>query len=38
VWDSNLLNLGIFYKIQNQKVVDAWLAEMEDYIHATKVG
>jgi hypothetical protein len=22
----------------DQKVVDAWLAEMEDYLHAAKVG
>ncbi len=27
-----------FDGIRNQKVVDVWLAEMEDYIHATKVG
>jgi len=24
--------------VQNQKVMDAWLLEMEDYLHATKVG
>jgi len=29
---------GNFDGAQHQKVVDAWLAEMEDYIHATKVG
>ncbi len=23
---------------RDRKVVDAWLAEMEDYLHATKVG
>jgi hypothetical protein len=23
---------------RDQKVVDIWLAEMEDYLHATKVG
>jgi len=27
-----------FDGIRDRKVVDAWLAEMEDYIHATKVG
>ncbi len=26
-----------FDGIQNRKVVDAWLANMEDYIHATKI-
>jgi hypothetical protein len=29
---------GNFDKIQDLKVVDAWLAKMEDYFHATKVG
>ncbi len=29
---------GNFDGVCDQKVVDAWLAEMEDYIHATKVG
>jgi hypothetical protein len=29
---------GNFDEIRNQKVLDAWLAEMEDYIHAAKVG
>jgi hypothetical protein len=29
---------GNFDGAHNQKVVDAWLVEMEDYIHATKVG
>jgi hypothetical protein len=38
VWDSNLLNLVIFDGIRDQKVVDVWFVEMEDYIHATKVG
>jgi len=28
---------GNFNGARNQKVVDVWLAEMEDYIHATKV-
>jgi hypothetical protein len=27
-----------FDGIRDRKVVDAWFAEMEDYIHATKVG
>jgi hypothetical protein len=27
-----------FDGIRDQKVVDAWLMDMEDYIHATKVG
>ncbi len=27
-----------FDETRDQKVVDAWLVEMEDYIHATKVG
>jgi hypothetical protein len=27
-----------FDGIQDRKVVDAWLVEMEDYIHAAKVG
>jgi hypothetical protein len=26
-----------FDGIRDQKVVDAWLAKMEDYLHATKV-
>ncbi len=30
--------LGNFDGAHNGKVVDAWLAEMEDYLHATKVG
>jgi hypothetical protein len=29
---------GNFDGARNQKVVDAWLAEMEDYLHAAKVG
>jgi hypothetical protein len=33
-----LIKLGIFYGVQNRKVVDAWLMEMKDYLHATKVG
>jgi hypothetical protein len=27
-----------FYGARNRKVMDAWLTEMEDYSHATKVG
>jgi hypothetical protein len=27
-----------FDGIRDQKVVDVWFVEMEDYIHATKVG
>jgi hypothetical protein len=30
--------LGNFHGVRDQKVVDVWLAEMEDYFHATKVG
>jgi hypothetical protein len=30
--------LGNFDGVQNQKVVDAWLVDMEDYLHATKIG
>jgi len=30
--------LGNFDGARDRKVVDAWLAEMEDYLHATKVG
>jgi len=29
---------GNFDDARDQKVVDAWLAEMEDYLHAAKVG
>jgi hypothetical protein len=29
---------GNFDGARDRKVVDAWLAEMEDYIHAAKVG
>jgi hypothetical protein len=28
---------GNFDEVCDRKVVDAWLAKMEDYIHATKV-
>jgi hypothetical protein len=35
---SKPAELGNFDKIQDQKVVDAWLVDMEDYIHAAKVG
>jgi hypothetical protein len=27
-----------FDGVQNQKVVDVWLLEMEDYFHAIKIG
>jgi hypothetical protein len=30
--------LGNFYGAQDRKVVDAWFAKMEDYLHAAKVG
>jgi hypothetical protein len=30
--------LGNFDEVCDWKVVDAWFAEMEDYIHAAKVG
>ncbi len=30
--------LGNFDGDRDRKVVDAWLAEMDDYLHATKVG
>jgi hypothetical protein len=29
---------GNFDGVRDRKVVDAWLAKMEDYLHATKVG
>jgi hypothetical protein len=29
---------GNFDGVCDQKVVDVWLAKMEDYIHAAKVG
>ncbi len=29
---------GNFDEIQDRKVVNAWLAKMKDYLHATKVG
>jgi hypothetical protein len=29
---------GNFDRIRDRKVVDVWFAEVEDYIHATKVG
>jgi hypothetical protein len=28
---------GNFDEVRDRKVVDAWLAEMEDYIHVAKV-
>jgi hypothetical protein len=33
-----LAKLGNFDGARDQKVVDAWFAKMEDYIHAAKVG
>jgi len=33
-----LTKLENFDGAHDRKVVDAWLAEMEDYLHATKVG
>jgi hypothetical protein len=33
-----LMKFGNFDGVRDQKVVDAWFAEMEDYIHAAKVG
>jgi hypothetical protein len=30
--------LGNFDVVRDQKVVDAWLAEMEDYLHVAKVA
>jgi len=30
--------LGNFDKVCDQKVIDVWLAKMEDYLHAAKVG
>jgi hypothetical protein len=30
--------LGNFDKVWDQKVVDVWLAKLEDYLHASKVG
>jgi hypothetical protein len=33
-----LAKLRNFDGVRNQKVVDAWLVEMEDYLHAAKVG
>jgi hypothetical protein len=29
---------GNFDGVHDRKVVDAWFAEMEDYLHAAKVG
>jgi hypothetical protein len=29
---------GNFNGARDRKVVDVWLAEMEDYVHAAKVG
>jgi hypothetical protein len=29
---------GNFDGVRNRKVVDVWLAKMEDYIHTAKVG
>jgi len=33
-----LAKLGNFNGAYNRKVVDAWLTEMEDYLHVAKVG
>jgi hypothetical protein len=33
-----LARLGNFDGAHDRKVMDVWLAEMEDYIHAAKVG
>ncbi len=33
-----LAKLGNFDGARDRKVVDAWLAEMEDYLHVAKVG
>jgi hypothetical protein len=33
-----LAKLGNFDGARDRKVVDVWLAEMEDYLHAAKVG
>jgi len=33
-----LAKLGNFDGARDRKVVDAWLIEMEDYLHAAKVG
>ncbi len=33
----NLLSPGTFDGARDQKVVDVWLVEMEDYLHVTKV-
>jgi hypothetical protein len=30
--------LGNFDGVRDRKVMDVWLAEMEDYLHAAKVG
>jgi hypothetical protein len=32
------VKLGTFDGARDRKVVDVWLAEMEDYFHATKVN
>jgi hypothetical protein len=36
--DFNRLNPGTSMVTVTKKVVDVWLAEMEDYLHAAKVG
>jgi hypothetical protein len=33
-----LVKPGNFNGARDRKVVDAWLAEMDDYLHAAKVG
>ncbi len=35
---SARFKLGNFVGVGDQKVMDVWLEEMEDYLHATKVG
>jgi hypothetical protein len=30
--------LGNFDRVRNQKVVDVWLVQMEDYLHVAKIG
>jgi len=36
--DFNRSNAGNFNGAHDRKVVNAWLAKMEDYLHAAKVG
>jgi hypothetical protein len=32
------VKLGNFDKVRDQKVIDFWLVELEDYLHVAKVG